>query len=295
MPKQELTVSPKQRICALIGENKLKIADMLPRHIEAERFVKSALLAIGRNKDLWNCTPQSVLTTIINAAELGLDFTPAKGHAYLVPYKNVATFMPGYRGMIDLAKRSGTVSRIEAHVVHKNDEFRLEYGLNPVLEHKPVIEGDPGAVVGAYAIAWFKDGETQHEFMTRKQLDAIRKRAKTDYIWKSDEEEMQRKTVVRRLFKYLPCSPDLEKAMEYDNEITGIEETGESGERTNSLADLVNGMDATDAEYEDIDETKDKQPDTVKHAQEELKKMQEQDGLFTTGEDNQFKQSMCGR
>jgi len=228
-------------IKALILTKQPDIGELLPTHVPVNRFIKSTFLAISREPKLLECTQNSLITSIINAAELGLDFTPAKGHAYLIAYGKTATFMPGYRGMIDLAKRSGTVSKIEAHIVHENDEFEIEYGLEPKLVHKPIITGNPGNIIGAYAIAWFKKDEPQYEFMTKEQLDAIRKRAKTDYIWNSDYIEMCRKTAVRRLFKYLPCSPDLEKAIEYDNQIAGIVDTpiDDGRTRTESLVNLI--------------------------------------------------------
>lgn len=251
----------RTEIQRLIEDNKVKIGQLLPDHVDVTRFVKSALLAVSRNPFLATCTPKSIFTAVLNAAELGLDFTPAKGHAYLVPYKNEASFMPGYRGMIDLARRSGVVRRIESVIVHRNDTFDLIKGLNPNLIHKPVIDGDAGEMIGAYAIAWFNDGETQYEYMTKRQIDDIRKRAKTDIVWKSDYEEMARKTVVRRLFKYLPCSPDVEKALEYDSEATGLKsvDTDTNISRTSQLADLVSDMGGEEAEFTDIPDSTGKQ------------------------------------
>lgn len=239
--KETAIAKKKETIKELLIRKQTDIKQLLPTHINIDRFIKSALLAVARNDKLQKCTKESVFTGVVNAAELGLDFTPAKGHAYLIPYGDQATFMPGYRGLIDLAKRSGTIAKIEAHIVHENDKFILEYGLEPKLIHKPIIKGDTGEIIGAYAIAWFKGEDPQYEFMTKKQLDGIRKRAKTDTIWKSDEGEMCRKTPVRRLFKYLPCSPDLEKALEYDNHIAGVIDAPEDNglSRTENLANLI--------------------------------------------------------
>jgi len=252
MNKNEaVAVAPSsfRSIKALILDKEPDIVRLLPTHVNCNRFIKSAFLAISREPKLLECTQKSLITAVINAAELGLDFTPAKGHAYLIAFKQTATFMPGYRGMIDLAKRSGTVSKIEAHIVHEKDEFSIEYGLTPKLVHKPQITGAPGNVLGAYAIAWFKDDEPQYEFMTKDQLDGIRRRAKTDLIWSSDYIEMCRKTAVRRLFKYLPSSPDLDKAMAFDNQIAGVAEAPpvDDTPRTESLANLIGTP--VDAEY----------------------------------------------
>lgn len=249
-----------------------KVISVLPGHIDVERFVKSALILVSQNKTLQRCTPKSVFTAVLNAAELGLDFTPAKGLAYLVPYKNDATFMPGYRGLIDLAKRSGKIDRIEAHVVYDNDEFDIEYGTESRIVHKPEIRGERGDKIGAYAVAWFKDNSTQFEYMTQADIEHVQESSKTNSIWKEHSGEMWRKTVVRRLCKYLPISPDLAKALEHDNKVAGVNGDTKAGGTTADLESLVTGMndsededepdDAEDAEYEDIPDDKKNAPAT---------------------------------
>ena len=209
---------------------KSAILDMLPKHCDGERYFKSAMLAIYRSPLLLRCTHASLFTAIVNAAELKLDFTPAKRQAYLVPYFNnkkqcyEAQFMPGYGGLIDLALRTGKVDNIEAHIVYEKDAFFIRYGTNPELSHTPFIDGDPGKVRGAYAIAFLPGGRTQSDYMRIDELDAIRKRSKAadSGPWVTDTNEMRRKTPVRRLFKYLPSSPELDKAIEYDNEVVGL-------------------------------------------------------------------------
>lgn len=246
----------RDTIGELIEAKKISLKNILPKHCNIDRFIKSALLVIARNttdpkikddsKRIINCSTDSLIVAITNAAELGLDFTPEKGHAYLVPYAGEVKFMPGYRGFIDLAKRSGKVTKIEAHVVHKNDTFKLQYGTESCLMHEPTIEGEPGEVIGAYAVAHFKDSEPQFEYMTLEQLNGIRKRAKTDFIWTSDTEEMYRKTTIRRLFKYLPCSVDMEKALNADDAVAGIKDAEiiditntENGKKTADVSNVI--------------------------------------------------------
>ena len=253
---ESTALTPQQKIGTAIEEKRAALQDLLPDNIDVNRFIKSAMLAATRNQDLLKCTKQSIVDTIINAAELGLDFTPAKGHAYIVPFGNIATFMPGYRGLIELARRSGVVKKIESHVVYANDEFEIEHGLNPKLYHKPIITGARGEIIGAYAIAWMTDTDPQYEWMTKEELDGIRKLAKYDKIWKEHYIEMCRKTPVRRLFKYLPCSPDdnrLERAMEYDNHVAGITaEQMDDRSQTKRLTDLLSG-EPEDADYHNVD------------------------------------------
>lgn len=232
----------------LLAEKQPDIKSLLPAHIDVSRFIKSALLAIPRNPDLKKCTPASLFTAIVNAAELGLDFTPAKRQAYLVPFFNgkkgqhEAQFMPGYGGLIELAIRGGKVKRMEAHIVHENDDFSIQYGTDPDIKHKPCADGNPGDIIGAYAVAWFEDG-VQFEFMDRSQLEHIRSKSKMAQkgAWATDPEEMYRKAPLRRLFKFVPSSPDLDRALESDNRANGIDDVTPNGEgRTASLADMIN-------------------------------------------------------
>ncbi len=250
----------KRTISTMLEAKRPEIEQLLPAHVDVNRFIKSALLAVARQPKLKSCTSASLFQAIVSAAELGLDFTQAKGHAYLVPYGNEATFMPGYRGLIDLAKRSGTITKIEAHPVHENDEFELRLGTESRLDHRPLLKGDRGPVQGAYAVAFFDNAPPQFEYMTLEQLESIRGRskAKNNGPWKTDTDEMYRKTVVRRLAKYLPISPDLEKAIEADNRAIGlldadIIEPQEDGERTAALAGKLENKENKDSGGEGLE------------------------------------------
>jgi len=202
------------------------LADVAPKHITKERIVKLALVAASRQPRLFECTPQSFLQSVMKAAELGLDCVGTLGQGYLVPYYNSkiksyeCQFIAGYQGLIELARRSGNIARIESRVVYEKDAFEVEYGLNQKLVHKPYLGGDRGNIVCVYAIAELKDGSKQLEVMTIDEVNRIRDRskAKDSGPWVTDFAEMARKTVVRRLAKYLPLSPDLVKAIETDDQ-----------------------------------------------------------------------------
>lgn len=202
-----------------------------PKHMTADRLVKIALVAASRSPELAKCSPESILRSVMQGAEIGLEAGGLLGEAYLVPFFNKKTgrmeaqMIPGYKGLIKLARQSGQIASIEAHVVRERDQFTLTYGLDAKLSHVPCLKGDPGPVVAAYAIARFKDGGYQVEVMTRAELDAIKARSKSSDRgpWVTDEAEMQRKTVVRRLCKYLPLSPELAlaRAIEADEAANG--------------------------------------------------------------------------
>lgn len=203
-------------LAALLESKKPQLAQVLPKHLTPERLVKIAISAVSKNPALLNCTPESVYLSVAQAAQLGLEPGGVLGGAYLVPYKSTCQLIVGYRGLIDLARRSGQIASIEAHVVRRGDAFDLEFGLTPKLMHKPKLDGAPGEMQFAYAIARLRDGSVQYEVMTKAEIDAIRGRSRsgTSGPWVTDYEEMARKTVLRRLAKYLPLSTELATALD---------------------------------------------------------------------------------
>lgn len=222
----------KNTLQGLLESQRDKLAMVLPKHLTPDKLIKVALVAVSKTPMLQQCTPMTVLQSVMTAAQLGLECGGVLGHAYLVPFKRNLK-MPngewknevhcqliiGYRGLIDLARRSGQIARIEARVVYQNDDFDVSYGLEGVaLRHKPVLDRQPGELRLVYAIAQLSDGATQFELMTRAQIEGIRSRskAKDNGPWVTDFDEMARKTVVKRLCKYLPLSVDIAESVEGD-------------------------------------------------------------------------------
>lgn len=212
---------------------KANLRDVLPKHLTPERVCKVALVAYNKTPKLRECTMESLFLSIMQASELGLEPGGALGHAYMVPFKSDCTLIVGYRGLIELARRSGEIESIEAHVVHERDTFTLRFGLNAALDHEPCLSGDPGEMRFVYAVAKLKGGCVQFEVMTRDQVDKIRARSRSgnNGPWVTDYEEMARKTVVRRLIKYLPLSAEraepLAKALELEDEGPTIDVSAE--------------------------------------------------------------------
>lgn len=193
--------------------------------VTPERMVRLVCAAASREPMLAECTPLSIIRSLTQAAEIGLEVCSGANEAYLIPRWNgkarcrEATFLPGYQGLIKLARESGSVRNIEARIVYANDTFDYELGLTPSIKHRPTLNHDRGDIVAVYAVAFLVDGGTQFEVMTRSEIDAIMNRAKDGKDgfspWKSDYGEMARKTVVRRLAKYLPKkSKNLSAALE---------------------------------------------------------------------------------
>jgi recombination protein RecT len=219
--KQTVAQAEMTTIRDLFVKNMSSIEQVLPKHLTADRLMKVAMVAISRNQKLLNCTPMSLLQSVMASAELGLDFTPGLGYAYLVPYGNQCTFITGYRGMIDLVRRSGQITSIEARLVYDGDEFNYEYGTDPKITHRPKSGINPknDNVIFAYTVCRFKDGGTQFEVMSRPEINAIRERSKasSNGPWVTDFGEMAKKTVVRRMVKYLPATIEISKALAYED------------------------------------------------------------------------------
>lgn len=222
-------IDPRQaNLKTLFERSKGAIAQVLPRHLTADRILKVTLAATSRTPKLLECTQTSLLSSVMQAAQLGLEPGGPLGHAYLVPFSNKVDdkwitecqLIVGYRGLIDLARRSGQIDSIEARCVYERDKFRVAYGLIQVLEHEPFMDGDAGKLVCVYAIARVKGGLPQVEVMTKSQVDGIKAMSKTGSKnfgpWKEHYEEMARKTVVRRICKYLPLTVELAEAIEAD-------------------------------------------------------------------------------
>ncbi len=197
------------------------IRDVAAKAISPERMVRIVVAAATKSPLLIKCDPLTTLRSCAKAAELGLEIEGGLGEAYLVPYWSnkrscyEAQCIPGYRGLIKLARRSGEISKIEAHVVYSRDFFEFEYGTDEHLTHRPVLD-DRGTPIAYYSQAVLKDGVKQFEVMSFAQVTAIKNRskAKDEGPWVTDFDEMGRKTTVRRLSKYLPMSVALAEALE---------------------------------------------------------------------------------
>ncbi len=208
-------------IKAMQGE----IKKALPAVITPERFTRMVLSAISVNPKLAECTPQSFLGAMMTAAQLGVEPNTALGQAYLVPFRNHGTlecqFQLGYKGLIDLAYRSGEVSIIQAHVVYANDEFTYELGLDPQLKHVPA-QSDRGEAIAYYAMFKTKDGGYGFEVMSLSDVQAHAKRYSKAYgsgPWQTNFDEMAKKTVLKRVLKYAPLKSDFVRGIAQDETI----------------------------------------------------------------------------
>lgn len=211
---------PLNRIKGLLEANKDEIAKALPKHVTADRLLKTALGACRQNPELLNCSTESLLGAIMVSAELGLEPGPL-GHCYLIPYNTKkkingveewvkeVQFQLGYKGMLELVYRAGSVSTIVANPVYANELGHIEIDRAAgTVTHPYKFLDDPGDFVGVYAYAVTKDGMTHVEPMPKAEVEKIRKMAKSaeSPAWRNMYEEMARKVVLKRLMKRLPMS-----------------------------------------------------------------------------------------
>ena len=204
-----------------------EIKKALPSVITPERFTRMVLSAISTNPKLGSCTPSSFLGAMMSAAQLGLEPNTPLGQAYILPYQNKGTleaqFQLGYKGLIDLAYRSGEVEVVQAHIVYENDTFECEFGLEPKLTHIPA-ESNRGNAVKVYAMFKTKSGGYGFDVMS---MDDVRTHAKkysksfgsSFSPWATNFEEMAKKTVLKRCLKYAPLKSDFVKGVVQDGAI----------------------------------------------------------------------------
>lgn len=194
---------------------------VLPAIMPPERFLRIALTVVRTSPALQDCSRESLLGALMSAAQLGLEPGGPLGHAYVIPYGKEATLVLGYKGLIDLAYRSGRLSSVCAETVYENDEFDFEFGLDPHIRHVPKITGGRGRSFAWYAAARIQGGGTAQVVMGKEDIERIRVRskAKDSGPWRTDYDAMARKTAIKQLAKFLPVSAELAVATSMDGEV----------------------------------------------------------------------------
>jgi len=217
-----LTLAEKQKdIKSILVSPGMKnqFAAALPKHLSPDRFIRIALTAMIKTPKLRLCTRESLFECLLDLSQLGLE--PDGRKAHLVPYGNKCTLIIDYKGLVELARRSGELSDIHADIVKENDSFEYAYGSNSYLKHHPCL-ADRGKVVAAYSFVKLKDGEQSFEVMSLVEIERIRSKspAAKSGPWVTDWDEMAKKTVFRRHSKWLPVSSEkYQEALDKDNDL----------------------------------------------------------------------------
>jgi len=223
------------------------IESCLPAHIPVKKFMRTAMSSITNNPDIGQCQTNTVISACQKAAQDGLILDGREAALVSFNKKNGnqwekhAQYMPMVNGILKKLRNSGQISTISAQVVYENDEFSYNPG-TAELNHNPDWFSERGEPVGVYAIAELKDGGRQVEIMNKAQLDEVRKVSKSGSdrdtgepagIWKTWPQEMWKKTVLRRIAKYLPSSADLDQMWESDNNNFDFTETPDEPQKQN--------------------------------------------------------------
>lgn len=238
MSEQNQLMKPAEdTILGILSRRKDTIKEILGAQFDVQRYGRLIITAIRKTPKLAECTPLSVINSVLNAASLGLEIR--NNQAYLLPYGKDCQLVIDYRGKIELAKRSGYVDDISAHLIYSRDHLVIQNGLQPRFEHVPAIvrqenselvpvsNDDRGSVVAGYGIAWLKGVSRPHiELMSIDDINRVFKHSKgawwkdgnpkKDSPWHTDFPQMARKTLIHRLCNYIPQSRELSRSQEID-------------------------------------------------------------------------------
>lgn len=194
-----------------------QIAAALPSHISVDKFKRVATTAVSRNPDLYlKGDKRALFNACVQCASDGL--LPDGREAALVMFKGKPQYLPMVAGVIKRMRNSGEVIAVDSQVIHQNDHFDYQLGDDARITHKPTL-GDPGKIIGAYAIITLSSGEKLREVMSVAQIDKVRavsKATSPDSPWNQWYGEMSRKTALKRCAKRAPTTPDLERLMNRD-------------------------------------------------------------------------------
>lgn len=201
---------------------KSNIQEALPAHVRAERLITLSMTLIKKDKNLAECSPETMYGALIKCAHLGLEPVDGMNEVSLVAFKGKVQVIIGYAGLIKLATQHGDVLGIKPVIVYENDEYYYEEGLNDNLKHIPA-RGNRGAAIAYYSVAKLANGERQFCFMYKEEIlhemnkISEMKNGRAMGVWKSHFDAMALKTTIRRLVKYLPRSIELAGALEMEN------------------------------------------------------------------------------
>ena len=226
--QQAPAVSPENQIMAMKGEFARAIGGATPAEQQrrAERFARVCVTAFRQSPALQNCSLPSILGAMMTCAQLGLEPNTPSGFAYLIPRwnsklrSNECQFQVGYRGLIELAYRSGAIASLNADVVYRQEVesglFSYTSGVRPSIEHRIDLlngsarTGNPADIVAAYACAVLKSGEPVIRVIPRRDIDKAMAvsggKSGPSAVWKSHYAEMAIKTAIHRLAKWLPST-----------------------------------------------------------------------------------------
>ena len=217
MANQQLATTNPSQFNQFLQKHKGQLEAALPKHLNADRLARIALTEFSKNPALQKCTPKSIFASLIIAGQLGLE-PGVNGQGYLVPYKENCTFVPGWKGLVDLVSRSGRAT-VWTGAVYEGDDFDYMLGANPYCNHRPNGEFDPNKMTHVYAIGKVNGAEMPViEVWTVKRVKAHFEKTvvnllKPNHYSKKHFEMYARKVVLLQVLKYMPQSVELNNAI----------------------------------------------------------------------------------
>lgn len=266
--KDPKPMAPANRLATMIesAHFKAEAEKALGKLVPTEQWIRAVMTCVRKMPALANCEPASVAQALMDCATFGLVPGSAFGLAHLVPFGRECTLIVDYKGFIECAWRSAKIL-IRGDVVYKDDAFQFELGMEEKLVHRPNYDGsrEDKDIIGAYAVATMPDGRKQPFYISRKEIDALRKvalakkRSGKPSPWETNFPPMCVKSAVRRLWKFIPKTPDMIHLAEkdLDNEMhleASFTKTDEAAGR-DALRDLTGGNDEPPAEDQPQDES----------------------------------------
>ena len=263
---KEISVQSKQvTIGQLLVDKKKQIEKALPKHLTADKLMRIVVTEMSRNPKLKECSAASLISAVIQVAQLGLFPDSLTGEAYLIPYYNnkkscyECQLQPGYKGLMRLAYNSAKIDSIEAYTVYENDYFDYGFGTKHFVDFKPTLSRR-GDVKCYFAIARLKSGVSPFIILSTEEVEERRAVSKTGgySAWTTHYNAMAKKTAIKVLLNYLPkSSEDLnliqaitlddqaEVGMQDNTHILGIEEDerGERKSKSNRILDELTSND----------------------------------------------------
>lgn len=227
---KQVTEAPEKRTTKqLVEQMRPEFEAALPKAVDRDRFARVAMTTLRHTKRITECTEASIAGGLLLIAQLGLEVGGPRQQAFLIPRKNgtrmEATFQLGYRGLLDLARRSGEILDIQAREVCEGDFFEWEYGLDEKLRHRPASGDDRGDLIGAYCLANFVNGG--HFFVVlddatirRHHESRAYEPSRKDSPWQTDRPAMYRKSAVRAAEPWLPASVEFNQALAFDGAVS---------------------------------------------------------------------------
>lgn len=231
----EKTANPLVRLNEQLEQRSSQFQAALPAHIPVERFKRVVLTAIQQNAKLVTADRVALFNSAMKAAQDGLLPDGREGALVIFNTKikvngqdkwiDSVQWMPMIAGIRKKVRNSGEIATWDVKAVFQKDEFAYEEGFDPILKHKPYLDGPAGELRAVYSVCKMKSGETSLDVMAKWEVDRIRgmSKAKDKGPWVDHYVEMAKKTVARRHSKVLPMNTDLDDLIRRDDDLYDME------------------------------------------------------------------------